>query len=228
MAGKAVQLVRGREKALEREDPLAQLEEFAGFPEIQVIDLDAALGRGSNDWLVRDLCARAACRVGGGVRTPERAREVVAHGARKVIVGTSAFDASGVNVGFLEALDKAVGAGRVIIALDSHRGRIVVKGWRASTNLAAEGIVRSLEPYCGEFLCTYVDNEGTMTGTDMAWFRRLREATALPITAAGGIATMEEIAALDELGIHAALGMAVYTGRLRLEDLREFRPRTLM
>mgnify|MGYP001571011253 CR=1 FL=1 len=160
------------------------------------------------------------------MRTPDRGRELVACGARKVIVGTSAFTASGPNFDFLEALAQAVGAGRVIVALDSHRGRIVVQGWRWATDLSAEQIVRDLEPHCGGFLCTFVDHEGTMTGTDLEWFRRLRDATALPITAAGGIATMEEIAALDELGIHAALGMAVYTGRLRLEELRAFRPRT--
>lgn len=226
MGGKAVQLVRGREKALEREDALAQLEEFADFPEIQVIDLDAALGAGSNDWLVRDLCARAACRVGGGVRTTGRALELVGCGALKVIVGTAAFHSAGPNLEFLESLRQAIGAGRIILALDSREGRIVVKGWRESTGLAAEQIVRDLEPYCAEFLCTFVDNEGTMTGTDLEWFGRLRQATSLPITAAGGIATMEEIAALDELGIHAALGMAVYTGRLRIEELRAFRPRT--
>lgn len=226
MGGKAVQLVRGREKALEREDALAQLEEFSGFPQIQVIDLDAALGTGSNDGLVRALCTRTACRVGGGVRTVDRAQELVSYNAHKVIVGTAAFHRSGPNIAFLESLGRAVGVGRVIVALDSHEGRIVVKGWRESTALAAEQIVRSLEPYCSEFLCTFVDNEGTMTGTDLEWFRRLREATLLPITAAGGIATMEEIAVLDELGIHAALGMAVYTGRLLLEDLRAFRPRT--
>ncbi len=227
MEGKAVQLVRGRQKVLEREDALAQLDEFAGFPEIQVIDLDAALGTGSNDWLVRDLCARAACRVGGGVRTTARAQELIAQGARKVIIGTAAFQRTGPNVPFLESLRSAAGAGRIIIALDSRQGRIVVKGWRHPTNLAAEEIVRDLEPYCGEFLCTFVDNEGTMTGTDLDWFRRLRDATSLPITAAGGIASMEEITALDEISIHAALGMAVYTGRLRLEDLRAFRPKTV-
>ena len=224
MDGKAVQLVRGRDKALERDDTAALLREFAGFPEIQVIDLDAALGRGSNDALVRDLCARAACRAGGGVRSVERAAALVAAGARKVIVGTSAFSASGVNVAFLAELSRAVGAPRVIIALDSHGGRIVVKGWREATALQAEEIVRDLEPYCGELLCTYVDNEGTMTGTDLDWFRRLRAATALPITAAGGIASMDEIAALDRLGVHAAVGMAMYTGRLPMAELRAFRP----
>ena len=124
------------------------------------------------------------------------------------------------------ALFVALGAARVIVALDSRHGRIVVKGWREQTGLEAEGVVKELEPYCGEFLCTFVDNEGTMTGTDLAWFRRLRRATALPITAAGGIATMDEIRALDQIGIHAALGMAVYTGRLPLDELRAFRPAT--
>jgi len=225
MDGKAVQLVRGRDKALEREDALAQLDAFTGFPEVQVIDLDAALGRGANDALVRRLCERAACRVGGGVRSVERAREVAAAGARKVIVGTAAFSADGVRADFLRGLRDAIGRERVMIALDSHGGRIVVKGWREATSLAAEDIVKGLEPYCGEFLCTYVDNEGTMTGTDLEWFGRLRGATSLPITAAGGIATMEEIDALDRMGIHAALGMAVYTGRLPLEELRAFQSR---
>lgn len=226
MNGKPVQLVRGREKALEREDALAQLQEFAGFPEIQVIDLDAALGKGSNDEVVRQLCARAVCRVGGGVRSFVRAEELISYGARKIIVGTSAFSATGLNRPFLDTLATAVGASRVVIALDSQGGRIVIKGWREATNLTAEQIVRDLEPYCGELLCTYVDSEGTMTGTNLEWFRRLRQATTLPITAAGGIATMEEIAALDEMGVHAALGMAVYTGRLSLDQLRAFQPRT--
>jgi phosphoribosylformimino-5-aminoimidazole carboxamide ribotide isomerase len=219
MDGKAVQLVRGETKALERE-ALAMLDEFAGFPEIQVIDLDAALGQGSNDGLVRELCARVACRVGGGVRTVERAEQVAGAGARKVIVGTAAFSAAGVRHDFLTQVRDAIGRERLMLALDSREGRIVVKGWRESTSLTAEEVIRQLEPYCSEFLCTFVDREGTMTGTDLDWFRRLRAATSLPITAAGGIHTIEEIQALAALQIHAALGMAVYTGRLRLEELK--------
>ncbi len=221
MAGKAVQLVRGRDKALEC-DALAQLAQFAGFPEIQLIDLDAALGTGTNDALVKELCGRVKCRVGGGVRGVERARQLAAAGAYRVIVGTAAFRADGVNQAFLEEAAAAIGRERLVVALDSQNGRIVVKGWREATALSAENVVCLLEPYCGEFLCTYVDNEGTMTGTDLEWFRRLRAATSLPITAAGGIHTMQEIEALDALGIHAALGMAVYTGKLGLADLRAF------
>jgi phosphoribosylformimino-5-aminoimidazole carboxamide ribonucleotide (ProFAR) isomerase len=105
------------------------------------------------------------------------------------------------------------------VALDSQAGRIVVKGWRESTGLSAEEVVRELEPYCAGFLCTYVDREGMLSGTDLDWFRRLRAATAHEITAAGGITTMEEVRALLGMGVHAALGMAIYTGRLSLDEL---------
>jgi len=220
MGGRVVQLVRGEKKALEREDALAMLDEFAGFPEIQVIDLDAALGQGSNDWIVRSLCARVACRVGGGVRSVERAQDLAAAGAHRIIVGTAAFSKEGIRHDFLNQLVKAVGRDRLMLALDSREGLIVVKGWKESTNLTAEDAVKQLEPYCGEFLCTFVDREGTMTGTDLDWFRCLREATSLPITAAGGIHTIEEIRTLSALGIHCAIGMAVYTGKLSLAELR--------
>jgi len=219
MDGKVVQLVQGRDKALEGGSPEEMLRRFAAFPEIQVIDLDAAMGRGSNDGLVRMLASRAAARVGGGVRTVERARALVEQGARKVIVGTAAFGAAGADEAFLAALGDAIGRDRILIALDSKDGRIVVKGWQESTHFTAERVLRSLEPYCSGFLCTYVDKEGMMQGTDLDWFRRLRAATTLEITAAGGITTMEEVRALAAMGVHAALGMAIYTGRLSLEEL---------
>ena len=216
MDGKIVQLVQGRDKALELDDPDALLQRFAGFPEIQVIDLDAALGRGSNDELVRYLCARATCRVGGGVRSAERSQALLAQGASKVIVGTSAFTGTGINEAFLRTLPKD----RTIVALDSKAGRIVVKGWRETMPFRAEEVLRLLEPYCSGFLCTYVDKEGMMQGTDLSWFRRLRAATPLEITAAGGITTLDEVRALLAMNVRAALGMAIYTGVLDLESLR--------
>jgi len=219
MDGKVVQLIQGREKALEAPPPEEMLRQFAAFPQIQVIDLDAAMGRGSNDALVRMLASRAVTRVGGGVRTVGRARALLDQGAHRVIVGTAAFTPSGPDDSFLTSLRDAVGRDRVVIAVDSKAGRIVVKGWQESTSLSAEAILRDLEPYCSGFLCTYVDKEGTMQGTDLAWFRRLRAATSLELTAAGGIATMDELRALLSMGIHAALGMAVYTGRLPLAAL---------
>lgn len=221
MDGKVVQLVQGKEKALEGEEPLVMLAKFAGFPEIQVIDLDAALGRGANDDIVELLAGRARCRVGGGVRNAERARTLVDQGAAQVIVGTAAFTATGINVAVLESIAEAVGKERILIALDSKYGKIVVKGWQESIDLTAVEVIQRLEPYCGGFLCTYVDKEGMMQGTDLDWFASLRAATNLPITAAGGITTIDDVKALMKMNIHSALGMAIYTGRLDLDELRQ-------
>ena len=219
MDGKVVQLVQGRDKALEGGTPAEMLERFAAFPEIQVIDLDAAIGKGANDDLVEFLAARARCRIGGGVRTADRARKLVEQGAHRVVIGTSAFAYNGVNALLLQAIVDAVGRERILIAVDSKDGKVVVKGWRESTQVTAEEMLPQLERYCGGFLCTYVDKEGMMQGTDLEWFARLRAKTQHELTAAGGITTLEDVAALTRLGILSALGMAIYTGRLDLAEL---------
>jgi phosphoribosylformimino-5-aminoimidazole carboxamide ribotide isomerase len=219
MDGKVVQLVQGREKALEGDSPETMLQRFSRFPVIQVIDLDAAIGKGSNESIVEWLASHARTRVGGGVRTPEKARRLLDLGVEKVIVGTAAFTSSGPNREFLENLTAAVPRKNILLALDSKDGRIVVKGWRESLDITAEEVIRQLEPYCGGFLCTYVDKEGMMQGTDLGWFRRLRDATSLEITAAGGVTTYDDVRALQEMNVNAALGMAIYTGRLDLDRL---------
>lgn len=213
MGGKVVQLVQGRDKALEGDAPLEMLRKFAAFPEIQVIDLDAAMGQGENSVLVELLASRARCRVGGGVRDAHRARRLIEQGAHRVIVGTAAFTPA------LAEIAAAVGAERVIVALDSKDGKIVVKGWRESTEFTAEEVIGRMEPFCSGFLCTYVDKEGMLQGTDLDWFRRLRAATRHEITAAGGITTIQDIKELAAMNVHAALGMAIYTGRLDLAEL---------
>lgn len=222
--GKVVQLVQGREKALEGEHPHVMLERFAGFPVIQVIDLDAAMEQGENNAIVEDLAGRARIRVGGGVRTVERAETLAALGADRIIVGTAAFSADGIREDFLSQLATRVGPDRITIALDSKHGRIVVRGWKESTSLQATDVLRQLEPYCSGFLCTYVDKEGMMQGTDLAWFRQLRAATSKEITAAGGITTLDDVKSLLDMNVHAALGMAIYTGHLSLEALRAMLP----
>jgi phosphoribosylformimino-5-aminoimidazole carboxamide ribotide isomerase len=219
MDRKVVQLVQGREKALEGDSPLEMLKKFEKFPEIQVIDLDAAIGNGSNDDLVRLVAAHAKTRIGGGVRSVERAQALIEQGAFRVIVGTAAFNEQGANTELLQQMVDAVGRDSLVIALDSKEGKIVVKGWRQAMDFTAEEVIRSLEPYCNGFLCTYVDKEGMMQGTDLDWFRRLRAATDLEITAAGGITTMDDIRALTAMRIHCAVGMAIYTGRLDLNEL---------
>jgi phosphoribosylformimino-5-aminoimidazole carboxamide ribotide isomerase len=220
MGGKVVQLKQGREKVLEGRSPEEMLEMFEGFPQIQVIDLDAAMGRGSNGVIVEELARRARVRAGGGVRTVERARELVREGAFRVIVGTAAFSNQGPNVAFLEALGEAIGAARLTVALDSKDGRIVVKGWREATRWTALELIGELEPYCSGFLCTYVDKEGMMQGTDLQWFETLRRATGRELIAAGGITTLDDAKTLTAMDIHCAIGMSIYSGRLALDDLR--------
>ena len=221
MDGKVVQLVQGREKALEADSPSEMLRKFAAFPQLQVIDLDAAMGRGANDDLVEMLASKALIRAGGGVRTVARAQTLLKQGAYRVIVGTAAFNVDGPNHAFLESLAVSVGRDRIVLALDTKGGRIVIKGWQEAMRFSAEEVIRQLEPYCSGFLCTYVDKEGMMQGTDLNWFRRLRDATGMEITAAGGITTMDDIRALMAMNIHCAVGMAIYTGRLDLAELAQ-------
>jgi phosphoribosylformimino-5-aminoimidazole carboxamide ribotide isomerase len=218
-AGCAVQLVHGRERKLAVKDVLGLLDRFGGYPLIHVIDLDAAMRKGSNARLVRRLCAEARrrklrVRVGGGIRTVARAARIAGWGAEKVIVGSAAFRDGRVNRAFLARLVRRVGRNRIIVALDTEQGRILVRGWQEKLRMRPEEVIPELEKYASEFLCTYVDAEGTMRGTNLAWFRALRRATRLPITAAGGIRGRAEIRALARMKMDAAVGMALYTGRI--------------
>jgi phosphoribosylformimino-5-aminoimidazole carboxamide ribotide isomerase len=214
--GKAVQLVHGRKRALAVDDVLGLLDRFRGYPILHIIDLDAAMRSGSNSRWIKLLCARAKAkvRVGGGIRTVTRAARILSWGAEKIIVGSAAFKNGKVNHNFLADLKKRVGKNHVIIALDTERGNIVVRGWRERLKLRPAEVIPQLESYCSGFLSTLVDNEGAMRGTNLKWFRELQAATNLPITAAGGITTMREVAALEKAGMNSAIGMAIYTGKL--------------
>ena len=210
MGGKVVQLVQGKEKRLELPDPFLVLKKFSDYPEIQVIDLDAAMDGKSQSELIGELCRKKPCRIGGGIRTVERARHVVDGGAQKIIIGSSAFHPEGVNEEFLRRLVAEVPWEKIIIAVDTLGSRVAVRGWKKILPLTPEEVFPQLEPYCSEFLCTYIDKEGKLQGTNLEWFQSLRSLTQYPITAAGGISTEEEIRALDGLGMHAALGMHIY------------------
>jgi len=181
-----------------------------------VIDLDAAVGTGSNGRWIKILSRRAKMeiRVGGGIRSAARAAQILSWGAEKIIVGSAAFRDGKIAHDFLQQLRARVGRKNVILALDTERGQIVVRGWRQRLKLRPVDVIPELEPYCSGFLCTFVDNEGTMKGTDLAWFRKLRRITKKPITAAGGIRTQREVRALEKIGMHAAVGMAIYLGKL--------------
>ena len=219
--GKIVQLVQGDKVAIETDDLDGWIERFSTFPRIQLIDLDAAMSVGTNDRLVRQIAARLPCRVGGGVRSVGRAQDLLETGAREVIIGSAFFDmrrsadgGSVIKFDFAQALRDAVGLDRVIAAVDSRGGRVVIHGWRTTLPVTAVDAVKALDPYCGEFLYTHVDTEGLMQGTDMDAIRAVKDATNRKLTAAGGITTQQEIDALHALGIDAVVGMAIYTGTL--------------
>jgi phosphoribosylformimino-5-aminoimidazole carboxamide ribotide isomerase len=212
--GAVVQLIQGHRLAIRDDDVFRWVRRFARFPKVQVIDLDAALGTGDNLDLVRQIAGRLSCRVGGGVRTVTRARELLAAGAQQVIAGSSLFKDGRPDLEFARSLAGAVGPERVIAAVDSRGGQVVIHGWTTSLPLTAVDAVRALEPFCGEFLYTHVDTEGLLGGTNMDAIRAVRQATSRPVTAAGGITTQREIDDLHELGVDAVVGMAIYTGKL--------------
>lgn len=231
LRGRIVQLVQGERLALETDDVDAWIERFRRFPKVQLIDLDAAMGVGHNDALVRTIAAALPCRVGGGVRSVGRAQDLIEAGAQAVIVGSAFFDARRlaerdpstpaaaalVKHDFAQALAEAVGPERVIGAVDSKGGRVVIHGWKTTLAITAVEAVQLLEPCCGEFLYTHVDTEGLMQGTDMDAIRAVAQATTRKVTAAGGITTRAEIDALDAMGVDAVVGMAIYTGALELD-----------
>jgi phosphoribosylformimino-5-aminoimidazole carboxamide ribonucleotide (ProFAR) isomerase len=212
MGRKVVQLVQGnpKNKALELPNALTVLEKFRDFPQVQVIDLDGAMGRGGQADIVRELCERKPCRVGGGIRDVERAREAVDAGAHKVIVGSAAFNSQGINHEILRSISTVVPREKLMIAVDCLGDRVAIRGWTEVLPLTSGEALPQLEPYCSEFLCTCIDVEGKLQGTNLDWFRKLRAVTKLPITAAGGITTDTEIRALEDIGMHAALGMSIY------------------
>src|SRR5678815_860380 len=215
--GHVVQLVQGERLAIEAPDPEPWILRFSRFPRVQLIDLDAARGRGDNSGMVASICRRLPCRVGGGIRSIERATEVLAAGADAVIVSSAFFRDGRVDIDFARSLAGALGADKVIAAVDSRSGFVAIHGWKTILPVTAVDAVRALEPYCGEFLYTHVDKEGLMQGTDMDASMAVRAATTRRLTAAGGITTWEDIDALDAAGIDAVVGMAVYTGQLPLE-----------
>jgi len=216
--GAVVQLVQGEKLAIRDDDIEKWVKRFERFPKVQVIDLDAAMGSGDNLAIVRHIAPRLTCRVGGGIRSAARAREILAAGAKQIIAGSALFKGGHPDLGFAKALADAVGADRVIAAVDSRGGRIVIHGWKTPLPLSTIEAVRAFEPFCGEFLYTHVDTEGLMGGTNMEAILSVRRATTRRVTAAGGITTQEEVDKLDHNGVDAVVGMAVYTGKLALPD----------
>ena len=219
--GKVVQLRQGAERVLEREDAGALARAFDRYGEVAVIDLDAAMGTGSNREMITPLLRRARCRVGGGIRTAAQAVELLSLGAEKIIVGSTAFRTGGVfrlNHEFLRELSAKIGRERVVIAIDSRDGIITVDGWKTSTGLDLLESAKEAAAYAGELLWTSVEREGTMTGIDLDAVRALCSALPVRVTVAGGVREYDEIAALAALDCDVQLGMALYTGKIDLTE----------
>lgn len=208
MDGQAVQLVGGKEKALEAGDPRPLLEKFSLVGEVAVIDLDAALGRGSNKELIKELCQMAPCRVGGGIRDVETALDWLDAGAAQVILGTAA------KPEILKELPRE----RVSAALDAVEGEVVVKGWTTKTGRSIDELIAELDDLVGHYLITFVEKEGRLGGSNLAEIKRLIGVTSNRITFAGGVSSAEEVAQIDSLGADAQVGMALYKGIFDLAD----------
>ncbi len=210
MGGHAVQLVGGKELEIDAGDPRPLAEKFGRVGEIAVVDLDAALGQGDNRAVIEELVQLAPCRVGGGIRDADAAKRWLDAGATKVMLGTAA------RPDVLSQLPRE----RVVAALDAVDGEIVVEGWKRRTGQLVEDRIEELVPLAGGFLLTFVEREGRMVGMDHDRVRSLVErANPSRVTVAGGIATAEEVGAIDALGADAQVGMALYTGRLELNDV---------
>jgi phosphoribosylformimino-5-aminoimidazole carboxamide ribotide isomerase len=215
LGGQIVQLVQGEKLRLAFDDFEFWIAKFSKFPLVQLIDLDAAMRQGDNSALVAQIAKRLPVQVGGGIRTVERARQVLDAGARRVIIGSSFFSAEGaVNTAFAAELAAAVGADHVVAGIDTKNGRIAVKGWKAQVELTPDEAIPQLEAHAGAFLYTHVDGEGLMQGFPIATAARLRKLTQRQLIVAGGIRSQQEVDALDALGADAVVGMAVYTDLL--------------
>jgi len=234
--GKVVQLRQGEELVLQQDNAEELAVEFDRYGEVAIIDLDAAMGTrpfgspGSNTGMIKNLLRKAECRVGGGIRTPEQAKELLGFGAQKIIISSSVFRnpakkgtgiAGGefkVNLPLLEAFAERIGRERLIVAVDARNGEIMVDGWKTRTGLDLMDSAREVEEYASELFFTCVEREGTMTGIDIGMIKKLREAVSCRVTVAGGISTSDEIEELAAIGCDAQLGLALYTGKINLAD----------
>ena len=212
MGGKIVQLVQGSRKALEFDDFQNWINRFSKYPLVQLIDLDAAMGNGSNADLVQELAGQLPCQVGGGIRSIASAEATLKLGARRVIFGSSLIRDGAVNVEFAHDAANRLGPEKLVFAADCRNGQVAIKGWREATTVTAADLMRQLEPFCSAFLYTHIDTEGLLQGIPLDVIRGLRRVTSRQLIAAGGIRSREEIDVLQTMGVDAVVGMAIYQG----------------
>lgn len=228
--GHVVQLKNGKDLVLQRDDADSLISEFNKYGEVAVIDLDAALGNTdekgntANTELLKSLLRNGNVRVGGGIRTVKKARELVSLGAEKVIIGSAAWNldrkngGSILNTEFLDELVSSIGKQRIIISVDAINGKIAVKGWTETVDISLIEGASEAEKYASELLFTCVEKEGCMQGTDMEMVKQLRDSVKCRVVAAGGVNSLEQIVQLEKLHCDVQLGMALYTGAVNLKE----------
>ena len=214
MSGKIVQLVQGEKKSLEFDDFEYWIERFSSYPLVQLIDLDAAMGRGNNRELIAMICKRLPCQTGGGIRDVARASELLALGAKRVIFGSALLKDGAINTPLATAAE-TLGIEHLTFAIDSRKGKVAIQGWKESTTVDPKDMVRSLEQYCSAFLYTHIDTEGTMNGFPIKIAQELARLTKKQMIVAGGIRSRAEVDQLNAIGVDAVVGMAIYTGQMQ-------------
>lgn len=218
MGGKIVQLVQGERKALEFDNFEEWISRFERCALVQLIDLDAALGCGDNRGLLETFTRRLPCQVGGGIRSIAGAEKVLAMGANRVIVGSALIRNNQIDRAVAEDFGQRFPPGHLTFAIDAKGGKVAIRGWRQITSVTPAEMIRGLEPYCGAFLYTHVDTEGLLKGIPLDAVRELRALTSRELMVAGGVSSQEEVDDLDALGVDAVVGMAIYTGRIKLRS----------
>ena len=212
MGGKIVQLVQGRRKALEFDNFQDWVGRFSKYPLVQVIDLDAAMGRGQNTELVREFARQLPCQVGGGIRSLKAVQAALSLGAQRIIIGSSLISKGAINTAFAKQIAEQIGPEKLVFAVDSRGGHVAINGWHEITSITPLDLMRALESFCGAFLYTHIDTEGLLQGIPIDVVRQLRSSTSKRFIAAGGIRTQEEVSALHAIGVDAVVGMAIYRG----------------
>jgi phosphoribosylformimino-5-aminoimidazole carboxamide ribotide isomerase len=218
LGNEAVRLVQGRydHVGVRAGDPAALARRFAegGAELLHVVDLEGARGgRVRREVIARiaEAAQPAAIQASGGIRSTADAELLLQAGASRVVVGTAAFAGDGALAAFAEALGD-----RLVVALDARGGLVAVRGWEESTGLPVEDAAeRCAAAGVKRVLCTAIDRDGTLAGPDLELLRRVRDASGLPLLAAGGIARRADLDAVAALGCEGAIvGRALLEGAL--------------
>lgn len=224
MGGKIVQLghgihAHGQAKDVELAEFEPWLKKFEKFPLVHVVDLDAAMRQGSNKELLAKLTKRLPCQVGGGASSVQIAKDMLAAGAKRVVVGSALVSNEKIDTEFAKRLSGDIGPEKLVFSVDTRQGLLTVGGWKKTVPITAEDAIRALEPYCKAFMHTHVEDSamGSMGGGfPMPEARELCKVTKRHLMVAGGIRSMDEVAELDAMGVDAIVGMAIYSGAMQL------------